>query len=143
MMRLRHVLPSLLLLLCTLTAVPAPADEALVVIVNPDSGVAALSRTEVVNLFLGRYKKLATGLRAVPLDTEGQREPFYSILVNKTAAEINAYWARLIFSGQTTAPHQLSETQVLNTVASTPGAIGYVRKSSVDARVRIVYNLAP
>lgn len=131
------------MLLCLLPRSQAWADDVLVVIAHPGSAVQQLQRSEGVNLFLGRYKTLPGGMRATPLDTEELRAQFYKLLVNKTLPEINAYWTRLTFSGQTLPPRRLRELQVLETVATTPGAIGYVRREIADARVRIVFELTP
>jgi len=133
----------LLILACGLGAGALHATESLVVIAHPGSHIDSMSRAQVINLFLGRYKKLPSGERAVVLDNIARKELFYQRLVNKTLAEINAYWARLTFSGQTTPPRQEDEMQVLRRVASTPGAVSYVDKRFVDDRVRIVHELTP
>ncbi|CAK0742630.1 hypothetical protein CCP3SC15_1200008 [Gammaproteobacteria bacterium] len=76
------------------------------VIVNPESGVEMLSREEVINIFLGRYRKLPSGIMAQPIDQADQtgKALFYKLLVGKELSEINSYWARLIFSGKTKPP---------------------------------------
>ena len=115
----------------------------LVVVANPKSGAESLSREQVVNIFLGRFRQFPSGLTAEPLDLPAtERAYFYRKLVGKDLAEINAYWARLIFSGRTLPPEPLkSEAAVVHRVASTPGAIGYVSRAAVDKRVRIVFEL--
>ncbi len=74
----------------------------LVVVVNARSNVDALTRDQVTNIFLGRYRLLPSGMTAMPIDQPaGQTEKarFYRLLVNKDLSEIDAYWARLVFSG--------------------------------------------
>jgi hypothetical protein len=62
--------------------------------------------------------------------------------LNKTPAEINAYWARLIFSGKTRPPRVVDSVErMLHLVATRPGALAYVERSQVDARVKIVFEL--
>lgn len=112
------------------------------VIVNPASGVDSMSREEVSHLFLGRIKHLAPGLPAVVIDTAAQREAFYQTLVGRSIAEIDAYWARLRFSGRTQPPQLVGEANaVLERVARERGAIGYVDSSLVDRRVKTVLRL--
>lgn len=115
----------------------------LVVIVHPQSGVDRLSREDVINIFLGRFRQFSSGISAQPLDLPAQeKEEFYQRLVGKDLAEINAYWARLIFSGATAPPRQMKGIeQVLNAVAASPAHIGYVERNRVDGRVRIVHEL--
>ena len=122
------------------------AQEPIAVIVNPESGVTQLSREEVVNLFLGRQKRLGAGLVAQPVDQVKPSETwarFYRLLVNKDLAEINAYWSRLFFSDQAQPPRKAqSSEEVLDLVAANKGTIGFIEKSRVDKRVRVALLLA-
>ncbi len=119
--------------------------EPLVVIVNPESGVTSMTRSEVASVFMARNRVLAPGVTALPLDARGdaeERQQFYVALVGKSVAEINAYWARLLFTGRASPPQQIDNADdVLATVAANKGAIGYVAKSQADSRVRIVLEL--
>jgi hypothetical protein len=121
--------------------------DALVVIVNPASGAGQMTRNEVANIYMARTRTLVPGVIALPLDVAGdarERRLFYFALVGKTIPEVNAYWARLLFTGRATPPHQVDdEAGVLATVAENKGAIGYVSKSKVDARVKVVLELTP
>lgn len=121
------------------------AQESIAVIVNPKSGLESLAQKEVINLFLGRQKRLKDGLTVSPVDLP-QSDPtisrFYQLLVKKNVAEISAYWARLYFSGQAQPPRKGESTEdVLNFVANNQGAIGYVETSKVDKRVKVVLTL--
>ena len=131
---------------CLLALLPMMASAAeMVVIVNPRSGIDRLSRDEVINIFLGRSRQLPSGLSAQPVDlpaTHPDKASFYRQLVNKELAEINSYWARLVFSGRTTPPMQAASTEaLLEIVGKTPGAIGYLERSQIDARVKVVLEL--
>jgi ABC-type phosphate transport system substrate-binding protein len=115
----------------------------LVVIVNPDSGIEKLSREQVVNIFMGRLRKLPSGIAALPVDEKREKAAFYQALVGKELPEIQSYWARLVFSGQASPPRQMeSAADVLETIANNKGALGYVHKKKVDRRVRIVLELS-
>jgi ABC-type phosphate transport system substrate-binding protein len=132
------------LLVCAVLMVTvAPARAELVVIARADSSIGRLSRQEIINIYMGRYRKLKDGTFATPLDIAGEspeRQYFYRQLLDKTLAEINAYWARLVFSGKTTAPDQVgSQREVLERVARDPSVIGYVEKNNLNARVKVVY----
>lgn len=137
-------MPLVILGLCLLLAAPlAAADQ--VVIANPQSGVGRLTQEEVVNIYLGRYRRLTTGLTAEPLDfphdTE-QKMRFYRNLVGKSLAEINAYWARLVFSGKTLPPQVVANAEeAMERVSNRPGALAYVDRAKVDRRVVIVFEL--
>ncbi|HPU78830.1 MAG TPA: substrate-binding domain-containing protein [Accumulibacter sp.] len=53
--------------------------------------------------------------------------------------QLRMAWDRQVFSGQGQYPEQLGSTQeMLSRVASTPGAIGYVKASEVNQNVRVL-----
>lgn len=119
----------------------------MVVIVNARSGVAVMSHNEVVNIFFGRYRQFFNGLEAKPVDLQDShpdRARFYSGLVGKDLAEINAYWSRQLFSGRMTAPPRLgTPEEVVKWVVGNPGGIGFIDLSYADARVHVVFELKP
>jgi len=131
--------------LCLLYLVAMPlavcADD-LVLIVHPASGVERLNRDQAINIFMGRYRKLPSGILAFPIDIGSQseeRKRFYSLLVRKDLAEVDAYWARLVFSGQTSPPLQVPDgPTAVQLVASNRSAIAYVDRAHVNGKVRIV-----
>lgn len=135
----------LLILASCLSAGLAQAE--LVVIVNARSGVAAMTRNEVINVFFGRNRQFFNGVEAQPADlpdNNPQRARFYRLLVGKDLSEINAYWSRQIFTGRMQAPPRLANTEeVLRWVATHPGGIGFIELNQADARVRVVYELRP
>ena len=141
----RFILSLFAIFLLLIESVPAFAQ--MVVIVNARSGVAVMSHNEVVNIFFGRYRQFFNGLEAKPvdlLDSHPDRARFYTGLVGKDLAEINAYWSRQLFSGRMTAPPRLrTSDEVVKWVVSNPGGIGFVELSQADARVHVVFELKP
>ena len=137
----------LLLLAIPCAAVLANEPSTIVVIVNPQSGVEKLSKDEIIDIFLGRYRKLPDGRVALPIDVSEaspDRARFYQLLVKKTPTEMSSYWARLVFSGQTSPPFQVPDTKTaLELVHSSPNAIAYVDRAAVTANVKVVFELKP
>jgi hypothetical protein len=117
-----------------------------VVIVSTRSGIDQLSREEVINIFLGRYRTLPGGVNAVPVDqpdNSALRAEFYRRLVNKEPSEIKAYWSRLVFSGKTSPPLQAgSPSEALALVVAQPQGVGYADRAQVDHRFRVVLELS-
>ena len=117
----------------------------MVVVANPKSGVEHLGIEDVINIFMGRYRVLPNNLAALPVDlpaADAARDRFYLRLMGKDQAQINAYWARLIFSGRTTPPQQMEGTEdAIRYVATHRGGLAYMDRSQVDGRVRIVLDL--
>ena len=133
------------LLLLALLSYAAPAIAEPVVVVNARSSVTQLSQDEVINIFLGRYRRFPGGGAATPIDQpEGNplRAEFYRKLVNKDLDQINAYWSRLIFSGKTPPPRSAENAaEVLRLLSANPGGIAYIERNLVDSRFRIVMEL--
>jgi len=138
---------TILVLMLSPGAVQAAGPAGLVVVVNPQSGVERLSRDEVIDIFLGRYRKLPTGKVALPIDvaeSSPQRALFYELLVKKSSAEMSSYWARLVFSGQTSPPFQVPDVKAaLELVSSSPSAIAYVDRTAVTDDVKVVFEFKP
>jgi len=139
---------ALVMILATLATGVAGADHSaeLVVIVNPESGVVRLTREEVIDIFLGRYRKFPSGRAALPIDVESSKERtnFYQLLVKKSPAEISSYWARLVFSGQKSPPFQVADVKTaVELVQGNPNAIAYVDRASVNAHVKVVLEIQP
>jgi ABC-type phosphate transport system substrate-binding protein len=116
-----------------------------VVVVNPRSGVERLSRDDVINIFMGRFRQLPNGLAANPVDlpaTEQAKSEFYRLLVGKDMDQIAAYWSRLVFTGRTAPPLQAgSVEELIRYVVANPGAVGYLESGDVDRRVKAVLEL--
>ncbi len=137
---IRHLI-CLAAVLLSLNAAAARAED-IVVVVPAESSVVRLTRSQVTNLFLGRFKQLPGAGRAQPADVAPLKDDFYLRLVHKTPSEIGAYWARLVYSGQTMPPAQVASVDdVLVWADQTQGAITYLPASRVDDRVRVVFEL--
>lgn len=126
------------------SALPVAAAD-WVLVAHPKAGIARLTQDEVTNIYLGRYRRFASGMTAEPIDQAGDaalKADFYRQLVGKSLAEINAYWARLVFSGKTQPPRiAASSDEALQRVARHPGALAYVERSKADARVIVVFEM--
>lgn len=129
-------------LFLVLSGLGSTANAEPVVVVSAASALRQLSQDEVVNIFLGRYRRLPNGDTALPIDqpeSSPVRADFYRRLVNKDLNEINAYWSRLIFSGRTSPPLQASSSaDVIVWLLGQPGGVAYVDRMQVDKRLRIV-----
>jgi hypothetical protein len=133
-------LRQLLVLSAVLFASLAHADFYLVVpSANPQ---LSLTQKEAVDLFMGRNRAFRNGDLAqvfdLPRDST-QRADFYQRLTGMGPAQVNSYWARLMFSGQTMPPQPVSdEAAMIETVKRNPSAIGWVRKEPADKQLRVL-----
>ncbi|WP_252732016.1 hypothetical protein [Paraglaciecola arctica] len=115
----------------------------LVLVVHKDNPTDALSRSQLIDLYMGKYVAFPDGARAVPVDIEEDletREKFYELLVGMSLARVNAYWSKVKFSGRARPPtQQKDEKAILNFVTQTENAIAYVHQNSVTDDVKVVY----
>jgi ABC-type phosphate transport system substrate-binding protein len=146
--RIRKIL-QILLALAALPLAHAVRAQELVVIVNPNIGVQHLSRREVLDIFLGRYRTFPSGASALPIDLDvssSERRLFYVLLAHKEPADMGSYWARLTFSGKVSPPFAVADAHMaLDIVANNPNAIAYVDRAAAaaDRRVRIALEVTP
>lgn len=126
-----------------LTPIQVRADVA--VIVNPANPSTQLSPQQVSDLYLGRSRNFPSGEYALVFDhlrDAPLRARFFQALSNMSPQQVNAYWSRMMFSGQVIPPPQLPDDRtVLDIVRRNTGAIGYVNPQSVDSSVRVVLQL--
>jgi ABC-type phosphate transport system substrate-binding protein len=113
-----------------------------VVIVGAKSGIGALEKQQVSDLFLGKASAFPDGKQAVPLDqAEGSpaRDEFHSKVTGKSGAQLKSFWSKQVFSGKGTPPKEMANSaDVKKLVADNPNMIGYVDKAVVDGSVKVV-----
>ena len=131
------------LLWLLMIALPVKAEEAVWVVVNADSQISALSHDELVDIFMGRYRTFPNGQSATVYENVSDqqvREAFYRSLVNRNLAQVNAYWARLQFSGRVRQPEEINNLDALDQrFANTPSAISFVRSSDITDTMKVVH----
>jgi ABC-type phosphate transport system substrate-binding protein len=114
------------------------ADPEITVIVHSDNELGALTRKQIADIYMGRITSLPNGSIPLPLDYQGDspaRTRFYESITGKSMAQINAYWARLSFTGQASPPRRLpNKAAVMQVVGKNQDALGYVEEAAPDTR---------
>jgi ABC-type phosphate transport system substrate-binding protein len=122
----------------------AQAQARFKIVVNAGSSVGSFTAAEVSRFFLKKTVRWSSGepVHAVDLpETSPIRANFSQAIHDRPVAAIKVYWQQQIFAGQGVPPVELaSEREVLDYVAATVGAIGYV---SADAPVREGVKVVP
>ena len=112
-----------------------------VVIANPSVKATDISAADLRDVFTGASSTLKGGSQVVPvlLKQGAVHEGFLSLYVGKSDSAFRAYWRSLLFSGQGVMPQTLdSEAAMVDFVARTPGAIGYVGRSTTHEGVKVL-----
>lgn len=113
-----------------------------VVVVSANSPVGTLSKSQVEDLFLGKTIRFPDGAVAVAIDqAEGSavRDEFYDKIFGKSAAQIKAYWSKIIFTGRGQPPQSVSNTiEMMKRISANPNAIGYIDRNMMNDSVKAV-----
>ena len=129
-------------LLCFITPLTHAAnDETLAVITDKNNPLNTLSFDDLKRIYLRKTLLAANGIRWLPLNLPVENEfrrGFSLALFEQLPEDQEQYWNEQYFQGISPPEVLVSEEAVLRFVVITPGSIGYVRKSVVDGRVKIL-----
>jgi len=115
------------------------AFAGLVVVGNP--AMSELDASTVKKLYLGKAKSLQ--IEAVDLeDGHPKKGEFHQAITQKTEAQLQAYWAKRVFTGKGQPPKAVGqESLAKNMVASSKNTIAYIDESLVDSTVKVILKL--
>ncbi|WP_291854420.1 hypothetical protein [Accumulibacter sp.] len=117
-------------------------EPAMVVIANPATSEDTIPRASlraIMGMRLQRWPADAPVKVFVLGDDAPEHATFSKSVLQVFPHQLRMAWDRQVFSGQGQYPEHVSSTQeMLAKVASTPGAIGYVKASEVNQNVRVL-----
>jgi len=110
------------------------------VIVNP-SNESAVDADTIKNIYLGKEQSFSNGTKVNPVNQDGTPvvDEFNDKVVGKSSSQLDAYWSKLVFSGEGTPPEKLTDDKsIIEFVAANPGAIGYISSDKVTDAVKVI-----
>jgi ABC-type phosphate transport system substrate-binding protein len=110
-------------------------------IVNPSVKSNVTSAAELRDVFTGVTSNMKDGSRVIPATLKGgeTQAEFLKVYVGKNDTAFRATWRSLLFSGEAGMPKLLdSDDEMVEYVARTPGAIGYVSESTKTPGVKVL-----
>ena len=119
----------------------AGAVSAQVVVANGNVKSSAISKGDLYDIFTGASNTFPDGTAAVPVLLKGgsAHEAFSKNYIGKNDGFLRAAWMRLLFAGKCIMPKIFeTEPEVVQYVASTPGAIGYIASAPEDPHVKMI-----
>lgn len=119
----------------------AAADATLAIIAHPNVAPASARGRNLVDLFRRKLIVDARGDRLVPVNLPGRdpvRRAFSLAILEMPPEDMESYWNERYFHGISPPPVVASVEAMLRFVAATPGAVGYVPRCALDARVALV-----
>ena len=130
-----------MVLLALLWYDPASASDEIIIIVARDAPDYSINRVMLRDIYLKKIFLDDNGRPFVPVNLPPENPLRLSLaetLFNKSVQQLQDYWNQRYFQG-VAPPHVLSSQEaVVQFVAKTPGAIGYIAACRLDARVREV-----
>ncbi|MBI5551456.1 MAG: substrate-binding domain-containing protein [Desulfobacterales bacterium] len=133
----------LFLLAIVLLALPPSLAAAgdVVVIANPSVATSSLSKQDVSNIYQGKKSTWDDGSKIVFVVLKGSaaHEQFLTEYVGKNDSQFDTFWKKQVFTGKGTPPQAFdSDEAMIDFVAKTAGAIGYVSATAKVANVKTI-----
>jgi ABC-type phosphate transport system substrate-binding protein len=111
------------------------------VITHKATSIASLDNDKILDIYTLNTKNWSDGGKITLLEIKGDspaKSRFYASL-GTSFAEMQRLWLKKQFAGKGLPPTALaSEDEILQKVASTPGAIGYVSAEKASKEVKIL-----
>lgn len=118
------------------------ANAGVAVITHPSVKEIGLSKAKLAKIYMGKLKSYSSGMQIKMVDLpkgSKSRKKFYSTVVKKSNSELNRYWSKLKYTGKGKPPKKLDTARdVLEWVANTEGAIGYIDGKYLNKSVKVV-----
>ncbi|HEV2646666.1 MAG TPA: hypothetical protein VGU46_09905 [Acidobacteriaceae bacterium] len=130
----------LLLFLCGGLLAQRAVGQVLVV-ANPGVKASEVSAADLRDVFTGGSSSFKDGSHVTPvlLKPGPVNDEFLSLYVGKSDSAFRTAWRGLLFSGQAVMPRSFdSDAALVEYVAHTPGAVGYVAKGSPHEGVKVL-----
>lgn len=137
------ILRMLLLLMIFWPAGVSRAAAEVILVVNHDNSLAAISERAAERIFLGKKTEWsqAGGHIHVVVNNDPQIYPaFCRQILKKTALQYLLYRKKMLFTGSGLPPLAMENDEEVKTfVAANRDAIGFIRKDSLDSRVKQLF----
>jgi ABC-type phosphate transport system substrate-binding protein len=131
----------LILLLGSLGSWSAAGAQDVVLVANKGLKISEITNRDLRAIFLGTKTRFSDGSHAVPVTLKGgpAHEVFLKNYVGENPEEFRSQWRKVVFTGQGAMPKAFdSESALIEYVADTPGAVGYVSRISQQDRVKLL-----
>jgi len=135
---------AILIFIVVLGLAPSPSGASLPVsiVVNSSVGISELSLKDVRAIFTMKKRLWADGKGVqvfVLPDNDGVHKQFCIKVLGVFPRQLESVWYRLVYSGTGNAPVEVgSEQELLDRVANTEGAIGYIQSVSENDKTKII-----
>lgn len=128
-----------LVMLASLLSITIPAFAELVIVVNPQNDTKSMSSSQIAQYFLGG------SVQFTPIEQANGspiRLEFYKKVLEKEPPQVQAIWARIVFTGKGKPPRELKTSdEIKKAIRENVNAIGYIEKTAVDDSVKVIASI--
>lgn len=129
-------------LIALMLVVPGVAKAGDIIIIgNKSVAESKLAKNDIKNIYLGKKTTWNDNEKIVFLtqDDTSISDEFLKEYVNKSASQFDSYWKAQVFSGKGTPPKSFaSDSEMVQFVAQTKGALGYVSSNEGLDNVKVI-----
>lgn len=115
--------------------------ESVIVICNNSVSEDSLTKEDIKNIFLGMKTTWSNNQKIVfvTLKEGDVHDIFLKEYIGKTIFQYANYWKKQVFTGKGKPPKSFeTEEELVNYVADTEGAVGYISPGVENSRVKII-----
>lgn len=130
----------ILLLALSFGAASIVSAQQAAIIAHPTNALESLSTSDLEAILTGNKKQWSGGgnIEIAILKGGPAHEEVVQTYAKKSAAQFKSFWRNLVFSGRGVMPREFDNASaMIQYVAATPNAIGYVEVTAVDASVKV------
>lgn len=126
---------------------PKISGSGIVVVVNKENPISGLTASEVKLYWLRKVKKRWPELNKniKPADRKNrcpEQDIFYDKVLGMSAADVESYFIQKQYGNAEKPQDKFSnDNDILEFVATEPGAIGFVNKNALNPNVKVVFTL--
>jgi len=128
-----------ILMVSFLSCCSAAKAQDVVLVANKDVQISEIRDADLRAIFTGEKTRFADGSHAVPVTLKGGavHEVFLKNHIGESPNEFREQWRKAVFTGEGAMPRAFdSESALIEYVAATPGALGYVSRISPQDKVK-------
>ena len=102
----------------------------------------SVDKAKIGNIYSLTTTKWADGSKIVVFDNSGDSKTAFYSGIGKDQMSIKKEWMKKQLTGEAKAPETIgSDDDIVKKVASTPGAVSFVKSSSVNGTVKVLFEI--
>ncbi len=112
------------------------------IIVNERSDIDAISQKQIAALYLGRKRAMESNRVTILERPDKLRAVFFEQLIDMSLSQVNAYWAKLQFSGRVRLPEVIeTEAELFSRLKGDVTVLGYSQQKPTEMGLKVILTI--